>query len=432
MRRIVRTVLSIALSFTLLPFVASAQTAGSTPKGPQIKADSNDLSFYQPPATTEPYPLTNARKVKNVILCIGDGMGLSQVTLARVKAAGLGGKLTMERLPVTGLVRTHSIDSCVTDSAAAATALASGVKTKNGMIGMTPDGQKYGTILEAAKGKGMATGLVATSTITHATPAGFAAHVNARSLEDKIAAQLLANKVNVLFGGGRKFFLPRSSSDSARKDDLNPLAAAREAGYMYLETGDELPSARGPYVLGLFQVGPLTTIAPEPSLVMLTQKAIQILKSDVDTGRKPGTTGTSGPRPGTSTRKPGFFLMVEGSQIDWACHANDALGAVRQTLLFDQAVAAAVAFALIDGGTLVIVTADHETGGLTLVGAGNEDKGDTELTVRWSTKGHTGSPVPLYALGPGAAQFAGVCDNTDIPRKIARLLDLQPFPRPLK
>jgi alkaline phosphatase len=435
MRRIVRTVLLVTLSFPILVSVACAQTDTSTAttRSPEVKTDANDPGFYHPPATTEPYPLTNARKVKNVILCIGDGMGLSQVALARVKAAGLGGKLTMERLPVTGLVRTHSADSCVTDSAAAATALASGVKTKNGMVGMTPDEQAYCTILEAARDKGMATGLVVTSTITHATPACFAAHVKARAQEDKIAEQLLANKVNVLFGGGRKFFLPRSNRDSARKDALDLLAAAKEAGYLYLETADELSSAHGPYVLGLFQLGPLKTTAPEPSLALLTQTAIQILTRDVEAGGpKSESAGTSGTQPRAPTRKRGFFLMVEGSQIDWTCHANDAKGTVRQTLLFDQAVAAAVEFALRDGNTLVLVTADHETGGLTLIGGGNEDKGDTELTVRWSTKSHTGTPVPLYALGPGAAQFAGVWDNTDIPRKIARLLDIQPFPRPTK
>ena len=124
--------------------------------------------------------------------------------------------------------------------------------------------------------------------------------------------------------------------------------------------------------------------------------------------------------------------MVEGSQIDWECHANKAAGAIRQTLLFDQAVEAAVDFALKDGHTLVVVTADHETGGMTLIGGGNEDKGDAELAVRWSTKGHSGAPVGVWALGPGAARFAGVQDNTDIPKKIAQLLDVRPFPRPVK
>jgi alkaline phosphatase len=269
-------------------------------------------------------------------------------------------------------------------------------------------------LLEAAQAKGMPTGLVATSAITHATPASFGAHVRSRKMETRIAEQLIANKVNVLFGGGRKFFLPKSDPNSGRKDDLDLIARAREAGYLVVETASELRSSRGSHMLGLFQLEALTTAEPEPSLALLTGKAIRALRhacleSSAGKGR------------------PGFFLMIEGSQIDWACHDNDAAEAVRQTLLFDQAVEVAVDFALRDGRTLVIVTADHETGGLTLTAGGNE--GDMELTPHWSTTGHTGSPVPLWALGPGAAHFAGVQDNTDIPRKIARLLGLRPFPK---
>jgi alkaline phosphatase len=419
-----RRILSVILSFlTVFALTTCAQTSRPTiePNSTALKADPNDIGFYQPPAATQSYPLT-APNVRNVIFCIGDGMGLGQVALARVKAAGVEGKLCMERLPVTGLVRTHSADSQVTDSAAAGTALACGIKTKNGMLGMTPDEQAYCTILEAARAQGMATGLVVTSTITHATPASFASHVKSRKMEDKIAEQLIANRVNVLFGGGRKFFLPKARARNGRKDDLDVLATARQAGYVYVETADELPSVDAPYVLGLFQLDALKTTGPEPSLPLLTREAIRILAHCVESGDcHPPSTDTAG--------RSGFFLMVEGSQIDWACHANDAKGTVRQTLLFDQAVQAAVDFALRDGRTLILVTADHETGGLTLTGGGNEDKGDTELVVRWSTKGHTGLPVPLYALGPGAARFMGVQDNTDIPKKIAQLLGIRPFPR---
>ncbi len=382
------------------------------------KAPSNDLSFYRPSTTTTPYPLTSATQVKNVILCIGDGMGFGQVALASAKAVGPRGKLHMERLPVSGLVRTYSADSQVTDSAAAGTALATGMKTNNGMIGVAPDAEGYCTLLEVAQAKGMATGLVATSTITHATPASFASHVKSRKMEDKIAEQLIANRVNVLFGGGRKYFLPRSDRNSGRKDNIDLLARARDSGYTVVETLSGLQSARESRLLGLFQLDALTTLPPEPNLALLTRKAIRILQRAYLS-----SSSTDG--------KLGFFLMIEGSQIDWACHANNAGAAARQVLLFDQAVEAAVDFALEDGHTLVIVTADHETGGLTLIGRGDENKGDAELTARWSTKGHSGSPVPLWALGPGATQFAGVQDNTEIPRKIAQLLDIRPFPRPV-
>lgn len=380
-------------------------------------ADPNDLSFYQPPMTTEPYPLTSATKVKNVILCIGDGMGINTVTLAGTTIGGPGGKLNIERLPVSGLARTYSADSLVTDSAAAGTALATGVKTKNGMVGMNPNEKGYCTILEAARDKGMATGLVVTCTMSHATPASFGSHVNSRKLEPAIAEQLIANRINVLFGGGRKYFLPQSVPGSGRKDDLDLIAQAREAGYTYVETPCELRSAHDSHVLGLFQLDALKTAGPEPTLAQMTQKAIRLLKR---TSRE------------SSLGTKGFFLMVEGSQIDWECHSNKANAAIRQTLLFDQAVEAAVNFALKDGHTLVIVTADHETGGVTLVGGGSEDKADTELGVKWSTKGHTGGPVGIWALGPGATRFAGVQENTDIPKKIAQLLGIRPFPRPVK
>jgi len=408
--RVVRaaTVLSIIIALVIGVRLLSA-TEYTT-----ARANANDLSFYQPSQTTTPYPPSSRQEVHNVIVCIGDGMGLSQIALARVHGAGLAGKLYLERLPVTGLVQTHAANSAVTDSAAAGTALACGIKTNNGMIGMAPDGRAYQTILEAAQAKGMATGIVVTSTLSHATPACFAAHVTSRKMEDQIAGQLLAARVNVLFGGGRKFFLPKSVRHSGRKDEIDLIAAAGRAGYEYVETVDALPSRRGSHVLGLFQLDGLTTAPPEPSLALLTGTALQRLEQvQADLGRA----------------GKGFFLMVEGSQIDWACHDNDVDNVVRQVLLFDQAVQVAVEFAQRDGHTLVLVTADHETGGLALLAGSGADKPPTGLTARWSTKGHSGTPVPLYALGPGASLFAGVQDNTEIPARIARLLQISPFPR---
>jgi alkaline phosphatase len=441
---------TVLIVITLLASFAPAAEQFSS------KIDANDLSFYPVPVTTAAYPLTNARTVRNVIVCIGDGMGLSQIAVASLKVSGPAGGLCIERMPVTGLVRTYSANARVTDSAAAGTALAAGIKTNNGMIGVAPDGKRYQTILEAAKARGMATGLVVTSSITDATPATFASHVKSRATEAVIAEQLIANRVNVLFGGGRKYFLPKSDPNSARKDDRDLLAEARQGGYAYVTSSPELRSIRGPYVLGLFQYGGLTTASPEPSLATLTHRAIHVLnrmKAD------------------SSDHRPGFFLMVEGSQIDWACHSNLLKHAIRQTLLFDQAVQVAVDFALRDGHTLVIVTADHETGGLTLpeppktsdttkatdatkageaakasdtakasetagtsetTKASEPAKAGAEPTVRWSTKGHTSSPVMIGALGPGAALFAGVQDNTSIPKTIAQLLGITPFPRPLE
>lgn len=419
MRSTVRALLIAPSSLSVLIVLLGAglTIAATTFDYQTTKIDPNDLSFYKPSITAEPYPQTSATRVRNVIFCIGDGMGINQVTLAGSTVAGPGGKLYLERLPVSGLVRTYSADSRVTDSAAAGTALACGIKTKNGMIGMTPDEKAYCSILEAAKTKGMATGLVATCTMSHATPASFGSHVKSRKLEPAIAEQLIDNRINVLFGGGRKYFLPQSDPNSGRKDGVDLIARAKDAGYTYVQTADELAKADDSHVLGLFQFDALTTSAAEPSLAKLTRKAIRVLKrANLE----------------STDSRYGFFLMIEGSQIDWECHANKANGAIRQTLLFDQAVEAAVDFALRDGHTLVVVTADHETGGMTLIGGGNEDKGDAELAVKWSTKGHSGAPVGIWALGPGAKRFAGVQDNTDIPRKIAQLLDIRPFPRQSK
>jgi alkaline phosphatase len=223
----------------------------------------------------------------------------------------------------------------------------------------------------------------------------------------RIAEGLLENKINVMFGGGRESFLPKSDANSKREDERDLISEAKGAGYSYIQDSEELKSARGPFVLGLFQAGGLTTRAPEPSLAELTEKAIEIL----------------------SKERKGFFLMVEGSQIDWACHAGNAGNTVRQTLLFDEAVKSAIDFAMKDKETLIVVTADHETGGLIVKG---KDLQCEDLEVCWvgkERKGHSGLPVAVYAFGPGAEIFGGVYDNTDVPKKIAGLLKIKSFPR---
>jgi len=364
----------------------------------------HNIGFYAPTRQTSPLPLSKAKKVKNIILMIGDGMGAAQVDAARIRAAGATGRLHMECMPIAGLVKTHSDSHLVTDSAAAGTALASGIKTTNGAIGVSPREEPYITLLEAAQTKGKSTGLVATSSITHATPASFASHVKSRKGETEIAEQLLENKVNVLLGGGKQFFLPQSVTGSKRKDDRDLLAEARSAGYLLAETGDDLDKANGAYVLGLFQMKELTTFPPEPSLAELTLKAIDLLKTDKD----------------------GFFLMVEGSKIDWGCHENNMDYSIRQTLILDEAVYVALDFALRDKKTLVIVTADHETGGMAITGGSLDG---SEIKIAWTTKDHSAVQVPLYAFGPCAALFTGVQDNTQIPEKMAKLWKIHPFPQ---
>ncbi|MCK5225686.1 MAG: alkaline phosphatase [Planctomycetes bacterium] len=406
MKKIVKTLTVIILT-VLISATLCFGDANTTFSYPTAKLDVSDISFYQPSSDITPYPVARSKKVKNIIFCIGDGMGLSQVEASRLKAAGSAGVLYMERMPFVGLNRTHSANALVTDSAAAVTALACGIKTNNGILGMAPDKTKYQTILEAAKNKGKRTGLVATCGITHATPAGFASHVKSRNNRAKIAEQMLANKVNVMLAGGWEYFLPKSHLGSKRKDERNLIEEAKSAGYEYIQTPQELSSAKSLYLLGLFQPGALTTNPPEPTLAELAEKAIEVL----------------------NCKKKGFFLMVEGSQIDWACHDNNIDNAVKQTLLFDQAVKVAIDFALKDKHTLVVVTADHETGGLTIPGG---DLAGKKIDTKWSTGGHSAMDVPIYAFGPRAEIFSGVYDNTDIPKKFAKLFGIKKFPKQLK
>jgi alkaline phosphatase len=341
--------------------------------------------------------------VQNVILFIGDGMGIHTVDAARFHRGGSSGKLQMDRMPVTGLVRTCPADKLVTDSAASATALATGRKTKNGMLGMTPDGNKWTTLLEACKARGMACGLVATSSITHATPAAFASHIDSRRGQPEIAAQLLEHGVDVLLGGGIDFFKPRSAENSKRKDDRDLLAEARARGYEVALTRDAMTASRSPLLLGLFAREGMKTLPPEPSLAEMSVKAVGLL----------------------SARAGGFFLMVEGSQIDWEAHDNETDETIRQVLDFDAAVGLALDFAASDGRTLVLVTADHETGGASVT---NGRIDGSMVKVKWNVRNHTADSVLLLASGPGADAFTGFQENTEIAKKTARLLNIEPFP----
>lgn len=347
-----------------------------------------------------------AESPKNVIVLIGDGMGIGPVTLTRLSLDESDPPLNMDTMRYAAFLKTHSANVTVTDSAAAASALATGFKTNNGMVSTLPDGRQVQTILEAAEKLGKSTGLVTTTTITHATPAAFGAHVEARKNEADIALQYIEKQIEVLFGGGRIFFIPKSQEQGRREDDRDLVAEAKAAGYAVLDDREDMLLAGGSKLLGLFQMGPLTAEAPEPSLAAMTEKAIATLSADED----------------------GFFLLVEGGQIDWKCHDNDVGGTVRQVLDFDSAIGKALDFARKQGDTLVIVTADHDTGGLSIVYP--EAGSDARFRVVWTTKGHTGCSVPLFADGPGADSFTGVLDNTDVPKRIARLWGIGEFAAP--
>ena len=324
---------------------------------------------------------------RNVILMIGDGMGVTHLTAGKVTR----GVLQIERMPVGGLATTFPIGSFLTDSAASGTALATGVSTINGMISMTPDGERPVTVLERAEQAGMSTGLVVTCSITHATPAVFAAHVPSRVMEQEIAAQLAAGGVDVLFGGGWSWFVPGSVEGSRRRDDTDALALL-ESRMPVVRTAEQLRSiGEVDAAAALLAPGHLPGAAErEMSLAEMTGRAIEIL----------------------SRNGAGFFLMVEGSQIDWAGHDNDSGSLIAETIDFDEAVGVALDFAAGDGRTLIVVTADHETGGYALLDGSVEDRAVTRAA--FATDGHSASMVPIFAYGPGSVPFGGIHPNTFI------------------
>lgn len=287
---------------------------------------------------------------KNVILFIADGTGPASLTMARDYLRDQEGRdaLALDSIQI-GSVRTHSSDSRVTDSAASATALAAGVKTYNGAIAVDTLQRPVASVLEAAEERGMATGLVATSRITHATPAAFAAHVPSRNMEDEIARQMVPQGVDVLFGGGRRHFTADSTLGGSRADSLDLLAEARAEGYQVVLDREGFSGELQTPVLGLFTPDHMAyeidrDSTAEPSLAEMTTKAIDLLNDGEN----------------------GFFLMVEGSRIDHAGHANDAAAHLHDLLAYNEAVAAALDFARRDGQTLVLAVSDHETGGLSL------------------------------------------------------------------
>ncbi len=305
--------------------------------------------------------------VRNVILMIGDGMGPSIVGAAELASRTQRGKsLTLTRLyqeGAFGLAYTGSANSLITDSAAAATTLATGVKTKNGYIGMGPDDQDLLTVSEAAMRNGKRVGLVSTTRITHATPAAFSALQNDRDEENLIAEQQLTSGVHLLLGGGARHYLPRGIAGSRRKDDRDLVAEARTKGYQVVRTRNELLETPSEKILGLFNMDHLSYQVDkhrdsEPSLAEMTSKALTVLD-----------------------RHPkGFFLMVEGGKIDHALHSNDGAAAIAELLAFDEAIAKAWEYQKQHPDTLLVVTSDHDTGGFSIVG---QQKPESPRSIRY-------------------------------------------------
>ena len=336
---------------------------------------------------------------KNVILLISDGTGLTQISSAFFFKES---SPNYARFNTIGLINTSSSREDVTDSAAGATAFACGVKTYNGAIGVADDSTDVRNLVEIASLRNIKTGMIATSSITHATPASFYAHTLNRGSAEKIAEQLVSSEIDFFAGGGLQFFNNRKDGqnllhtlnekqfviDTVAITDISKIRSNQKVGFL-LAKDAMLPTAEG---RGDF-------------LPKATELAIQFLSKD----------------------KSGFFMMAEGSQIDWGGHANDAPYLVSELIDFDEVIGKALDYAEKDGNTLVIVTSDHETGGFTLSAKkktsedGKEYSDYSEIGMSFSTTGHSAALIPVFAYGPGSEEFAGIYENTNIFEKILKV-----------
>jgi alkaline phosphatase len=371
------------------------------------------------------------QRARNVIFIQGDGMGIAHRELIRLALKGQGGQLTMNQMDYTGLVATESADKkeAVTDSAAAATAYATGVRSYNGAIGVDSSGKPVTNLLERARAAGKSTGLVTTSQVTDASPGAFSAHVADRSDQSEIARQIIEQtKVDVVLGGGEDWWYPAGNPgawpDNPPKDPTeqskgtkgNLVDRAQKLGYKYVRNAAELSKVQRGKVLGLFaneemfeyhNEGEGDLYEPSVRLPVMTKKAIELLSRDRD----------------------GFFLFVEEEGIDEMAHHSNANLMIKAGAELDRTVKIALDFAARTPGTLVLVVGDHETGGLAIenvdpndengVGEQSEDivpiaNSNLKMVADWTTNGHTGAAVPITASGPGAHRLNGFIRNTDV------------------
>ncbi|MEN8229044.1 MAG: alkaline phosphatase [Bacteroidota bacterium] len=341
-------------------------------------------------------PEKRSENPTNIIFLIGDGMGLSAVSTT----VYYGDQVSeFGRFREIGLINTSSLTHKVTDSAASGTAMAVGKKTYNGAIGVDTARVSIKSIAELVAELGWNTGVVATSSITHATPASFYAHVEQRGMEEEIAVQLLDSEIDFFAGGGIGFF-------NSRSDGADLFKTAEEKGFTLDTTSLADPGTlSSDQKYGFLMAGggmPPVLQGRDDFLPSATALAIQHL----------------------SANDNGFFLMVEGSQIDWAGHANNTEYLVSEVLDFEKSIALALDFAEKDGNTLVVVTADHETGGFTLGAEKNEETGYGDyrnIGPSFATGTHSATLIPVFAYGPGAEAFKGIYQNTGIFHKMAAL-----------
>jgi len=464
---------------------------GSIDPAVALSESVNEISFLSTGADYEP-PADSEARIKNIIILVPDGCSQSVQTLAQ----WYSGKTLQVDEMMAGTISTYSADSVITDSSSAATAFSTGYKTTNGFVGIgpaedsvlskletPPEELQYcplATVLEGSKLEGKATGLVVTSRVTHATPAAFASHVDNRDNETEIMEQMVYEDINLVFGGGSSYLIPVDEGGK-RTDGENLTQVLLDRDYQLIDTKGEMSNLTSGRTWGLFASSHMAsdinrpfTSPDQPSLAEMTGKAIELLSQDKD----------------------GFFLMVEGSQIDGGTHANDPIYAVTEFLAFDEAVKVAVDFAEKDGHTLVLAFPDHNTGGMTIGSYSDSeydsttveevieplkgmrlnslgvtakigkdlspeniktqlktwwgiDATDEDITeilelynngnglsldyaisevisrnhtvIGWTSHGHCGDNVPLWAYGPDHP--SGYLDNTEIAEYVAEELD---------
>ena len=374
-------------------FVVALAALFATPAKAQktLQASTEKIQQSESTGTWFDAPAKQGKKAKNVIVIIGDGMGTAQVYASVVAQKGASNFL---RFPFSGFSRTYSNNKYTTDSGAGGTAIVTGCKTDNRHIGVLSDNTPVQSILSKAKSWGLSAGFVVTSSVLDATPASTYAHAPDRKMYDTISLHMSQCGFDVMIGGGLANFRPEN-----RKDGLRPLDTLMKKGYEITYSLEEMKRSKSDKLVTFFCENYYGPVAPgrDPVLTEGTKKALDIL----------------------SKNPKGFVMMIEGSQIDWACHNNDAPYMEAELADFEKMLKIVLDFAEKDGNTLVVVTADHETGGLVLLG-GNIDKGKNEC--KYITDGHSGVMVPVFAYGPGAETFSGIQNNIDLMPKMLKAM----------
>ena len=349
---------------------------------------------FDKPYEVEKVKAPRGKKVKNVILMIGDGMSLMHIQAAWTCNRG---HLWLENAQYTGLSKTPATNRLITDSGSGGTSLATGYKTRYHAVGVDEDGNKLKSLVDYAKEAGKSAGVAVTCRLWDATPCDFLSHNIDRDNEQELIAEMANSPVDYVFGGGAKFF-------TNRKDGRNIFKELEKKGYKVFTSRKDLETISKEKGNSKVYCVPFEVDTPLPDergdlLARASIAGMNLLNQN----------------------KNGFFMMVEGSQLDDYGHFNQLDMLMKETLDFDQTFGSIIKWAAEDGETLVVVTADHETGGMTVLGG---DYKEGRVEVNFSTKNHSGTMVPVYAFGPGSENFSGFMDNTDICWKIKALMNM--------